>query len=392
MSKTRLTRSTVDKLAPSDREIVYWDDVIRGFGVRVKPNGAKSYVIQYRNRSTGRSKRKTIGQVGPLISFAQARSEAIRLLSEVVRGGDPVEDTRAMRNAERVSDLADQYITHHARPKKRPKSVANDVSMLNAIILPKLGNKNVAEVTHRDIQVLHNGLHATPYRANRTLSLLSKMFELSIRWGWRQDNPAKGVEKFREEKRDRWLSESELIRLTRALDSQPNQMAANAIRLQLLTGARIGEVLSSRWQDYDLKRGVWTKPSHHTKQKRTEHLPLSGAAVELLTAMKATADGTEQLLFPGRVPGQPITNLKRFWNAVTAEAKLTDYRLHDNRHTHASHLVSSGLSLPIVGRLLGHTNPITTQRYAHLADDPLREAAEVMAKKLKADNSDGKAN
>ena len=382
MAKTRLNKSTVDRLAAGDREIVYWDEVVRGFGVRVKPNGAKSYVIQYRNRNTGRSKRKTIGRVGPLISFAQARSEALRLLGEVVRGGDPVDDIRTKRNAERVSDLADQYLTYHARPKKRPKSVANDISMLNAIILPKLGTKPVAGVTHRDIQALHNGLSATPYRANRTLSLLSKMFELSIRWGWRKDNPVKGIEKFAEEKRHRWLSEAELARLTQALDNHPNQLAANAIRLQLRTGARIGEILSASWQDFDLDRGVWTKPSHHTKQKKKEHLPLSGAAVALLTAMKPTADDSESLLFPGRVTGQPIKNLKRFWKAVTTAAELSDYRVHDNRHTHASHLVSSGLSLPIVGRLLGHTNPMTTQRYAHLADDPLREAAELMARKM----------
>jgi len=176
--KLKLTKSTVEKLAPAGGEIIYWDEAIRGFGVRVKPNGTKSYVIQYRNRNTGRSKRKTIGHVGPLISFAQARSEAVRLLGEVVRGGDPVEDTRSARQAERMSELADQYLTHHAKPKKRTKSVANDISMLNAIILPRLGKKAIAEVTHRDIQALHNGLGATPYRANRTLALLSKMFEL----------------------------------------------------------------------------------------------------------------------------------------------------------------------------------------------------------------------
>ncbi|MFV2035229.1 MAG: site-specific integrase, partial [Halocynthiibacter sp.] len=189
-----------------------------------------------------------------------------------------------------------------------------------------------------------------------------------------------------EEKRHRWLSDTELSRLTDALDQHPNQLAANAIRLQLLTGARIGEVLTAIWSDFDLDRGVWIKPSHHTKQKRTEHLPLSGAAQDMLLRMREETDEMSAHLFPGRNPEKPLTDLKRFWRSIMSMSGIEDYRVHDNRHTHASHLVSSGMSLAIVGRLLGHTNPITTQRYAHLADDPLRDAAEIMAKKMRYTN------
>jgi len=139
-------------------------------------------------------------------------------------------------------------------------------------------------------------------------------------------------------------------------------------------------VLNAEWQDFDLERGVWIKPSHHTKQKKTEHLPLSAAAVELVREIRQQHN--QRFLFPSTRIDAPIQDLKRFWKAITKAAELEDYRIHDNRHTHASHLVSSGLSLAIVGRLLGHTNPMTTQRYAHLADDPLREAAEVMARKM----------
>jgi len=382
MPKLKLAKSTVDKLSAGNSEEIFWDEALRGFGVRVKPNGTKSYIVQYRNRNTGRSKRKTIGQVGPLISFAQARAEAVHLLGEAMRGGDPVEAAKNGRKAERMSDLAEQYLVQHARPKKRPKSVRNDLSMLSGIILPQLGTRLVSEINHRDVQALHSNLRDTPYRANRTLALLSKMFELSIRWGWRQDNPAKGVERFSEEKRHRWLSEAELSRLTKALDAHANQKAANAIRLQLLTGARIGEVLTAKWVDFDLDRGVWIKPSHHTKQKRTEHLPLSSVAASLLASMREHRLIESPFLFPGSDASQPIKDLKWFWKSITGSAKLDDYRIHDNRHTHASHLVSSGLSLAIVGRLLGHTNPMTTQRYAHLADDPLRAAAEIMAVKF----------
>jgi len=155
-------------------------------------------------------------------------------------------------------------------------------------------------------------MRATPYQANRTLSLLSKIFELSVRWGWRADNPARVVEKFHEEKRHRWLSDLEISKLTDALGLHPNQLAANAIRLQLLTGARIGEVLTAKWSDLDLERGVWIKPSHHTKQKPTEHLPLSGATRDLLLRMKAVASGDSAYLFPDRNPEKPAEGSQAF--------------------------------------------------------------------------------
>ena len=214
------------------------------------------------------------------------------------------------------------------------------------------------------------------------MSLLSKMLSLAAKWGWRTDNPVKGIERFHEERRERWLSDRELSLLFAALLAHPNQRAANAVRFQILTGARIGEVLKARWSDIDLNRGVWIKPSHHTKQKRTEHIPLSGPTLSLLSDMRKVADPTEENLFPGNASGRPLQGIKKFWKGVTAQAGIADYRLHDNRHTHASHLVSGGLSLEIVGRLLGHTNPTTTKRYSLIADSPLRAATERFGAKV----------
>ena len=168
------------------------------------------------------------------------------------------------------------------------------------------------------------------------------MFELSIRWGWRKDNPAKGVERYTEEARPLAFPGRDYTRLTAALDAHQNQNAANAIRLQLLTGARIGEVLTSKWEDFDLERGVWAKPSHHTKQKNTEHLPLSKSAVALLADLAARADPSQPFVFPGRVPGQPIKELKAFWKSIIECTALPGYRIHDNRHTHASHWSQAG--------------------------------------------------
>jgi integrase len=189
-------------------------------------------------------------------------------------------------------------------------------------------------------------------------------------------------ERYEEQKRDRWLSDDELRRLCRVLDEHPNTRAANAVRLQLLTGARLGEVLTSRKEDFDLQRGVWTKPAHQTKQKRTEHLPLSAQALTLIASIIETRNPDSPFLFPGNKPGQPLHEIKKFWSTAMTQARLTNYRWHDNRHTYASHLVSSGLSLEIVGRLLGHTTATTTKRYAHLADDPLRAATDRFGSKI----------
>jgi integrase len=384
MAKQKLTKSVVESLTCGSEEFVIWDSALPGFGIRVKPSNVKSYVVQYRNRKTGASRRKTIGQHGPLLTFHKAKERARIVLADALKGNDPVADDRTVRDAPTMRQLAADYLEQHAVPKKRPRSVKNDRSMIDRIILPRLGSKKVAAIQSRDVHSLHVSMKQTPYQANRLLALLSKMLSLAVKWGWRSDNPVRGIERFQEARRERWLSDGELSQLLSVLVAHPNQRAANAVRLQLLTGARLGEVLKARWSDFDLERRVWTKPSHHTKQKRTEHVPLSGPTLTLLTDMRAKAEPQEANLLPGNAPGRPLQDIKKFWKVVTAQAGIANYRLHDNRHTHASHLVSSGLSLEIVGRLLGHTNPTTTKRYAHIADSPLRAATERFGAKLDA--------
>jgi integrase len=382
MVAEKLTKTVVERIAAAEQDVVVWDETLPGFGIRVKPSGVRSYIIQYRNRTTGASKRLTIGQHGPLLTFDQAKKQARAMLADAMRGEDPVEARKAARKAPCIADLTADYLERHAVPKKRPKSVLDDRSMLNNIILPKLGAKKVESIGRRDIEAIHVATKDRPYQANRILSLLSKMFNLAVEWRWRADNPAKGVQRYHEEKRDRWLLDDELLRLCAVLDEHPNTRAANAIRLQLLTGARLGEVFGSRKEDFDLQRGIWTKPSHQTKQKRTEHLPLSAQALALVASIVESSDPNSPFLFPGNKPGQPLREIKKFWGTVVRRAGIADYRRHDNRRTYASHLVSSGLSLEIVGRLLGHTTAATTQRYAHLADDPLRAATERFSSKI----------
>ena len=383
MARLKLTKTSAEAVRPEAQDIVVWDTALPGFGIRVKPTGVRSYIVQYRTRDTGASKRMTIGQHGPLLTFDQAKKQARAILTDAARGRDPVAERRSKRQAPTVSELAADYLEKYATPKKRPKSVRDDRAMLDKIILPKLGSLKASAVGRREIETMHAGLQDRPYQANRVLALLSEMFNLAVQWGWRADNPVKGIRRYDEEKRDRWLGDVELRRLCAVLDRHPNQRAANAVRLQLLTGARLGEVLSARKADFDLERGVWRKPSHQTKQRRTEHLPLSAQAVALVTSLVEGSPGSPYL-FPGDVEGESLRDIKKFWAAIMRKAEITGYRRHDNRHTYASHLVSSGLSLEIVGRLLGHTNPSTTKRYAHLADDPLRAATEHFGQKFGA--------
>ena len=306
MAKQKLTKSIVEGITPVSEDVVVWDENLPGFGVRVKVSGLRSYIVQYRCRTTGASRRMTIGQHGPLLSFDGAKKQARAVLADAMRGRDPAEERRSARKAPTTAELASDYLARHAIPKKRPKSVRDDRAMLQRYVLPGLRSKKVDAVTRRDIESIHVALKDKPYQANRVLALLSKMFSLAVEWGWRPDNPVKGIERYNEERRDRWLTDDELRRLCAVLDRHPNQRAANAVRLQLLTGARMGEVLNARKDAFDLERGVWTKPSHQTKQKRTEHVPLSAQALALVAAIVGASDPGSPHLFPGNNPGQPL--------------------------------------------------------------------------------------
>jgi hypothetical protein len=260
MSQQKLTKRAVEQIPAQGEDVVVWDTALPGFGVRVKPTGVRSYIIQYRDRTTGTSKRMTIGQHGELLTFDKAKKRARGILADALRGQDPVGECRAGRTAPNMADLASDYLERHAVPKKRPKSVRDDRAMLENVILPAVGTKKVASIERRDIESMHLRLNDRPYQANRLLALISKMLNLAVEWGWRRDNPAKGIQRYREEKRDRWLTDEELSRLVRVLENHSNIRAANAVRLQLLTGARLGEVLKVERKDFDLDRGFGQSP------------------------------------------------------------------------------------------------------------------------------------
>jgi integrase len=240
----------------------------------------------------------------------------------------------------------------------------------------------VAAVAFTDIDRLHRKITKTgsSYAANRTIAMLSKMFSLAQRWGMRETNPCKGIERNTEFRRRRYLSGDELARLTAALAKHPDKQSANIVRLLLLTGARRGEVLAARWADIDLGEGVWSKPASSTKQKEAHEAPLSAPARQLLSEIRAEQGGKRHALpeyvFPSHGESGHVVELKRVWRQLCKAAKIDGLRLHDLRHSFASQLASGGASLPLIGALLGHSNPSTTHRYAHLLDDPQRQAVE----------------
>jgi len=346
---------------------------ISGFGVRVSSGGTKSFVLRYRSRKTRTEHVYTIG-TWPAWSVDAARAEARDLKHRIEKGEDPQAEREAERNAATVAELCDRFLADHVS-RKRASTQRDYRGIIDGYIKPRIGKKLVTALDHRDVETLHAEVtkRGHLHRANRVVAVLSKMMTLAMKWRLRPDNPCKGIERNQETKRKRYLTGDELARLTRALAEHPDQAVANVFRLLLLTGARKGEVLSATWSQFDFSRNCWIKPAHTTKQRSEHEVPLGDAAVTLLTAMRKASPDAEHL-FPGRGDSGHLTEVKKAWAIVLRRAGIVGLRMHDLRHSYASMLASAGYSLPVIGALLGHTQPNTTARYAHLLDDPLRAA------------------
>ncbi len=375
----KITKRIVDRLQPDQKDFFLWDEELKGFGIRVKPSGAKSYVIQYRNLQ-GRSRRLTVGMHGRLTP-EEARSLARQMLAAVERGEDPQQARQEERQGLTIQGLAKRYLEEHAVPKKKLSSVRSDQELLRNIILPKLGNRKVGDVNRTDILRLHHDLRDKPIRANRAIALLSKMFSLAEAWGLRADerNPCRGVQRYKESRRERFLSEEEISRLSKVLDereqSEPNTVLA--IRLLLFTGCRLGEILTMKWSYVNFEKGLIRYPDSKTGAKT---IPLTPHVLDLL--LNAPQINDNPYVIWGRVTGKHLINLEKPWRRIRTLAGLEDVRIHDLRHSFASVAAMAGMSLPMIGALLGHNQAQTTQRYAHLAMDNLKHAAEEVAKQI----------
>jgi integrase len=375
----KLTKRVVDATKPaSDHDVFEWDAELRGFGLRVKPTGVKSYIIQYRTM-TGISRRVTIGQHGRLTAD-EARTQAKIQLGRVAQGDDPAAEKTNARDVVSFAAFAERYLSDHAATKKKPSSARMDRINLQKHILPILGRRRLDTVGRADVVRLHQSMRDTPGAANRCLALLSKMMNLAERWGERPDssNPCRHVEKYREKKRNRFLSTEELARLGAACRRCEQEETIGPsflalVRLLIFTGARLSEIQKAQWDWVDFESGVLRLPDSKTGAKT---IMLPAPALEVLSRL-VRVDGNPYII---RGEGNRyVVNVWKRWAILREVADLKDVRLHDLRHSFASIGAAGGMSLNIIGGLLGHRQTQTTSRYAHLANDPLKAAANQIA-------------
>ena len=365
----RITKRSVDAIKVGGTDAVYWDGELTGFGLRVRRSGRKSYVVQ--TRIAGKLCWFTIGPHGPL-NPDQARARALEILACAKKGIDP-RDADARREAEpSMADLGrrflEEYVPVHCKPSTREEYRRS----VRLFVDPVIGELRVPEVQRKDIAALHHGLRDKPYQANRTLGVLSKMFSLAEVWGWRPDgsNPCRHVKRYKEHKRERFLSPEETERLGQVLREAEEEMpsAVAAFRLLLLTGCRMSEIRNLRW---DYVKDDCIELSDAKTGGRV--VPLGPEARAVLSAIPRDEDNP--WVIAGRLPGSHLTDLQRPWRRIRKQAGLEDVRIHDLRHSFASRALALGESLTMIGKLLGHTQVQTTARYAHLARDSIQTAA-----------------
>ncbi len=365
----KLTRRAVEALKANGADTVYWDGELTGFGIRVRKSGRKNYVLQTRVRGTLRW--YTIGQHGR-ITADEARAAALEILAQAKMGIDP-RDADARRKAEPVmTELGRRFLEEYVPVHCKPSTQGEYRRSVTLFIDLAIGEMRISEVERKDIAKLHFDMRDKPYQANRTLGVLSKMFSLAEVWGLRPDgsNPCRHVKRYKENKRERFLSPEETERLCEVLAEAEDEMpsAVAAFRLLLLTGCRLSEVQFLRWEYVkddcielpDAKTGSWV-------------VPLGPEACAVLAALPREEDNP--WVITGGLPGSHITDLQKPWRRIRARAGLEDVRIHDLRHRYASRALALGESLTMIGKLLGHTQVQTTARYAHLARDSIQTAA-----------------
>ena len=378
----KLTKRIIDATEPQVTEFFLWDENIPGFGLRVMPSGRKSFVVQY--RAGRRPRRMSLGP-STVLTCDQARTRAITIIAAVKNGEDPAAVRAANRNAATVSDLAERFDKEHIAVRLKASTAKEYRGNLRRFILPALGRLAVPEITRADVAKFHHDLRHIPYQANRCLEVVSKMFVLAEMWGLRPDgsNPRKHIRKYPEEKRERFLSAAELRRIgdvLREMEIEGIELpsAILAARLLILTGCRLGEIMTLKWEYVDFDEHALRLPDSKSG-KKTVHL--GTPAVECLqTAQRIHGN---PWVITGTLPGKSLSDMQPFWQRTRARAGLKDVRIHDLRHTFASTAVASGQGLPMIGKLLGHTQVQTTARYAHLAADPVRCAADSVATSLR---------
>lgn len=374
----KLTKRAVDIIYPEDRDRDYYDDALKSFGVRVRKSGRKTYFVMSRER--GRMRRITIGKHG-VLTTEEARKQAMKILHDLSVGIDPTAEKKKIKETGTVRSLSTRFLKEYVPVHLKPSTQREYRRSIELFINPKLGSYLISDITRTDIASLHHGLRKKPYQANRTLGVLSVMFNQAELWGMRAElsNPCRGVKKYKETKRERFLSVEELGRLGAALKDEESlaPSAVACVRLLALTGCRLSEIQKLKWEHVDFTRNMLRLPDSKTGRKTVY---LGDAAITVLKAIPRLAKNA--YVITGQIEGQYLTDMQKPWRRIRGAAKLDDARLHDLRHTFASSAVSLGENLPMVGKLLGHSQPQTTARYAHLADFQAISAADKISSEL----------
>lgn len=418
VASAQITKRLLDSLKPGDGEYFVWDGSLAGFGVRVQSTGARSYVVKYRAGS-GRgapTRRLTLGKVGTLTPD-EARTLAKKMLGSVAHGADPAAQRAADKRASTLAEVAEQFLTEHVAAKRSASSAGSYRDLLERLVFPELGKRKADKVTSAEIHRLHSKHAHTPYQANRMLRVLSSLFTFAgkahvVPIGF---NPCRGIEYFPEEGRERYLTTSELAQIGEAIreaetiglpytvdaakpkakhaPKEANRRtiigphAAAALRLLIFTGARLREILHLKWEHIDFERGLLLLPTSKTGKKT---IVLNAPALAIFNSLPRVGLYVIAGASAGTRNDRPRSDLKKPWKAIARRVGLEDVRIHDLRHTHASVGAGMGLGLPIIGKLLGHTQSATTQRYAHLDNDPLKKASEHIGSHLAAAMGDVK--
>ena len=376
LEKTRISRRTVESLRV-EKDTVFWDSELAGFGVRAYPSGSRYYIVQARERGKP-AKRVTVGRHG-VLTAEEARRRAARIITRIKAGEDPSPEPESARDADSptVREIAERWMEQHVNTHCKEKTRVMYRLIVDRHILPALGRRPALGVTHAVVMDFHHSLRSTPTMANHSVRVLSRMWSAAEARGELPEgrNPCRRVSGYRENRRERFLSEAEFKRLGEALADWKNiggvsAYAVAAIRLLLLTGCRKNEILELEWERVDLKAGE-LKLEETKTGARTVILPPE--AVEVLKGIPRV-EGNPHVI-PGQVKGKRLMNLNAPWRVICKHADLEDLRIHDIRHSFASRALALGESLPAIGRLLGHSRVETTARYAHLGRETVREAA-----------------
>ena len=367
-----------------EKDTVFWDRELTGFGVRVYPTGSKVYIAQARGPEG--PKRVAVGRQG-VIHAEEARKRAALIISRIKAGEAPVPETLIPAGGPSVAELARRYLEEYVAVRCKPRTAASTRAVVNKHLLPALGRLPLAAVERARVAELHQRLYETPAIANAVFRTLSAMYKLAEGWGLVPEgvNPCRSLVKYPGRRRERFLTEAEFMRLGRLLDEVEEKGVASApavaaIRLLILTGCRRNEILTLRWEDVALGEAeLWL----HDMKTGARAVSLSPAAVKLLAGLPRLPDNP--WVIPGRKPGSHLSSLDHVWRIIREQAGLEDVRIHDLRHSYASRALALGESLPMIGKLLGHRQIETTARYAHLARDSVKEAAERIASSIAAD-------